>query len=139
MVTDLYSEKGWVNTWYDHTDNVIYVKWYNYTSRIHLRRSCEMQIEAMRTYGATVIIADASEAIGVPYPQDQEWLITHLYPKTLELGLKAIISILPKNRIAKLGAKTWNDSGKKNGLNYIEVENLDEAKHFLKGLTSHSV
>lgn len=138
MITDLYTKEGWVKTWYDHTSEVIYVKWFNFTSRIHLRKSCEMQLEAMRKYHATVIIADASEAIGVPYPQDQEWFITNLYPESLQLGLSAIISILPVNLIAKSGARTWNDNGIKNGLNYIEVSSLEEAHAALQALRSVS-
>jgi hypothetical protein len=134
MITDLYSEKDWVKTWYDHTNEVIYVKWFDFTSRVHLRKSCEMQLEAMRRFRATVIIADASEAIGVPYPQDQEWFISNLYPESLRLGLSAIISILPINLIAKSGARTWNDNGKKNGLNYIEVDNIEEAHAALQAL-----
>jgi hypothetical protein len=129
---DLYSEKGWVETWYDADLGVIRVKWYNYTSRIHLRKSCEMQLEAMKLYKASVIIADAGEAIGVPYPQDQDWFITNLYPKSIEYGLKIIITIAPKNPIARSGAKTWNSNGKRNGINYVEVETMEEAFHQLK-------
>ncbi|MES2678683.1 MAG: hypothetical protein V4635_02305 [Bacteroidota bacterium] len=134
MTTELYTEKGWVRTWFDHDSNVIHVKWYNYTSRVHLRKSCEMQLEAMRKYKATIIIADASDAIGIPFPQDQEWFATTLYPRSRELGLAAIISILPKNVIARSGAKTWNDTGRKNGLVYIEVNSEEEAKLTLQQL-----
>jgi hypothetical protein len=136
MIEDLYTEKGWVKTWYNHTENIVQVKWYNYTSRVHLRKSCEMQLQAMEKYGATIIIADASDAIGIPYPQDQEWFKTNLYPRSLALGLQAIICILPLNMIAKSGAKTWNDNGRKSGLMYVEVQSLEEAFSELKNVRS---
>jgi hypothetical protein len=128
MNEELYSEKGWVETLYDGSKGVIRVKWFNYTSRVHVRRACEAQLEAMQKYKATIIVSDAFSAIGIPYPQDQEWFIEHLYPRTLELGLQAVISILPKNPIARSGTKTWNDTAKKSGLPYIEVNSLEEAE-----------
>jgi len=131
LKTDLYSFDGWVKTWHDSEDNVIRVKWFNYTSRVHVRKSCEAQLEAMVKYNTTVIVADASEATGHPYPQDQEWFVKNLYPKSLELGLRVIISVLPKNIIARSGAQTWNNTAKNSGLNYIEVYTTEEAERAL--------
>ncbi|MES2760865.1 MAG: hypothetical protein V4677_01610 [Bacteroidota bacterium] len=132
MQVKLYNVDNWVDTWYDTDMQIVFVKWFNFTSGIHVRKSCEAQLEALKKFKATIIIADASQAIGMPYPEDQDWFESTLYPESKRLGLKLIISIMPKNTIAKIGARNWNNSGTDSGLNYIEVDSMDKALLYLK-------
>lgn len=131
MITDLYSVDGWVRTWLNHDHNIIFAKWFNFTSMIHVKGSCEMQLKILEKYKVKTIIADASEAIGIPYPEVQEWFAKTLYPESRKFGLDTLVTILPLNSIAKLGTRDWKNTTNF-GINYVEVSSIDEAYKYLK-------
>lgn len=56
------------------------------------------------------MIVDVSEAKGVPSDADQTWLVESVFPQYQHYGLQALVTVLPKSAVAKLGAQRWKHS-----------------------------
>ncbi|MES2678684.1 MAG: hypothetical protein V4635_02310 [Bacteroidota bacterium] len=137
-ITSLYFAEDWIDSWYDHTNKVIVTTWFNLSTNIHYRKSYLAKLEAAKNYRPRALIIDTSRAFGVPYPEDQRWLITTVFPEAKKLDLECIINIFPKNSIAKTGVKTMLDFGKKFNLPIIEKASLEDALDFLKSNQQNS-
>src|SRR4051812_21210223 len=72
-ITSLYFAEDWVDSWYDHTDKVIVMTWFNLSNNIHYRQSYLAQLEASRKYQPRALIIDTSKAHGLVHPDDHEW------------------------------------------------------------------
>jgi hypothetical protein len=131
-ISSLYSAESWVDTRYYHDKKIIVVKWYNYTTAIHVRKSLEAQIKAMEEYGAIAVIVDSSVAVGVPYPEDYQWFTTTLYPECKRLGLEIVLNIFPKNAIARIASKNWQALGAKFDLRFIEMPDVETSFRFME-------
>jgi hypothetical protein len=127
MVTEIYCAEGLVDNYYNHDVEAVIVEWKNLTTNTHFRNSCEAQITALEKYEAGILIIDTSHAVGMPYPEDQKWLIDVLYPRIRKLNFHLIINVLPLNQIAKIGVNTWMSSGNENNIQFIEVATIKEA------------
>lgn len=131
-ITSLYFAEDWVDSWYDHTNNVIVTTWFNLSTDIHYRKSYEVLLEAAKHYKPRALIVDTSNAFGVPYPEDQKWLTTTMLPEAKKLNMEFIINIFPKNSITKVAVKNIINSGKKTDFFIIEMQTLEEAYDFIK-------
>jgi hypothetical protein len=134
MKTNIYNEEGWVDTWYESINNTVVSKWYKFTTPIHVRKSCEAQMKAVEQYKVKAAIVDSSQAEGVPYLEDQKWFEDVLFPKFQILGVKAVITVLPNNALTRLGVKTWLNTGKKFGMEFIEVATYEDANKYVIGI-----
>jgi hypothetical protein len=63
---------------------------------------------------------------------DQKWFGDYLFPNMQKAGIKAIITVLPKDALAKLGAKTWNKTGNMFDIDFYEVSSRAEAENQAK-------
>jgi hypothetical protein len=131
-ISSLYFAEDWVDSWYDHTNDVIVTTWFNLSTKVHYRKSYQVQLEAAKKYGPKALIIDTSRAFGVPHPEDHKWLVNTVFPEAKKLNLQFIINIFPRNSIAKTGVKTVIDSGKKHEFNILQMPTLDDAYSFLK-------
>ncbi|MES2760866.1 MAG: hypothetical protein V4677_01615 [Bacteroidota bacterium] len=127
MITDIYSIDNIVKTYFDDEINAVVVVWQKLTTNEHFQKSCEAQLTAMEKHNTGLLIIDTSETIGIPYPEDQEWLVNVLYPRIKKIKHHLLINILPENQISKIGVKTWTNSCKKNTINFTEVFTMGEA------------
>jgi len=129
MKTMLYEAHGFGNAWYESSNNCIYAHWDNMLTSIHMRPSCEAQLQAAIKYKAKAVIIDTSISKGTPVLNDQKWFGDYLFPNMQKAGIKAIITVLPKDALAKLGAKSWNKTGSLFNMDFIEVGTLMEAEN----------
>ena len=128
----LYSAEGFTLQTYDDELNVIFATWWNYTTKVHVRKALEAQLNAMEEFGARVIIADSQDAIGIPYPEDREWFQEVLYPECKRLGLEVVVCVVAKNTIARLGTREWKYIELTFGIKYVEVNSMEEAMQYLE-------
>jgi hypothetical protein len=131
-ITSLYFAEDWVDSWYDHTDNIVVTTWFNFSTSIHYRKSYEVQLEAAKNYRPRALIVDTSNAFGIPYPEDHKWLTTTIFPEAKKLNMEFIINIFPKNSITKMAVKSVINSGEKSDLRIIEMPTLEDAYNFIK-------
>mgnify|MGYP000930798166 CR=1 FL=1 len=132
MKTMLYDAPGFGSAWYESSNNCIYAYWENMLTQKHMRPSCEAQLEAVKKYGAKAVIIDTSDSKGTPMVDDQKWFGEYLFPNMQKAGIKAIITVLPKDALAKLGAKTWNKTGNMFDIDFFEVNSRAEAENQAK-------
>ena len=128
MKTDLYNAEGYVNAWYDSSNQIIVAKWYKMTTKDHVRPSCEAQLQKAKSAPVKCVVVDTSDAIGTPFPEDQKWFGEYLFPNMQANGVKAIITVLPKNALTKLGTKTWTKTGTQFNMDFLEVASLEDAE-----------
>jgi hypothetical protein len=131
-ITSLYFAEDWVDTWYDHSNNVIVTTWFNLSTNIHYRKSYLTSLRAAKKFHPKALIIDTSKAFGVPYPEDHKWLISTIFPQAKKLQLQFIINVFPKNLIAKSGVKSIIDYGKKFSFNIIDMPSFELAYDFIK-------
>lgn len=131
-VTSLYFVEDWIDSWYDHNNNVIVTTWFNLSTKVHYRSSYLAQLEAAKKYKPKALIIDTSKAFGVPHPEDQKWLISSVFPEAEKLKLKFIINIFPTNSIARTGVKTMIDHSKAFNFNTIIMPSFEEAFSFIQ-------
>lgn len=132
MKTPLYNAPGYGSAWYESTNQCIYAQWENMLTKEHMRPSCEAQLKAAAQYKAKAVIIDSSNSKGLPVPEDQKWFGDYLFPNMQKAGIKAIITVLPKDALAKLGAKTWIKTGSMFGIDFLEVGSVPEAENQAK-------
>ena len=64
----------------------------------------------------------------VPEP----WFGTYLFPKLQAAGIKAIITIVPSDALAKLTARQWTRTGEQFGVEFIDTATLQTARQLAK-------
>ena len=120
-----YSADGFVEA--SEKDKIITVRWEKlYNSNI-TKECCLAQLEKVKK-GAKVIIVDSANATGKPLQDVQDWFGESLFPQYQEHGLKAIITVVPKNPITKFGARQWNSVGAPFGFDMFETNSLIMAR-----------
>jgi hypothetical protein len=132
MKTILYDAPGFCHTWYESSNGCIYAKWENMLTSKHMRPNCEEQLQAAIKFKAKAVIIDTSQSKGTPLVDDQKWFGEYLFPNMQKAGIKAIITVLPKDALAKLGAKSWNKTGSMFEIDFIEVGSVAEAENQAK-------
>ena len=124
----LYDAPGYGNAWFESSNNCIYAHWDNMLTSKHMRPCCEAQLQAAIKNNAKAVIIDTASAKGTPVLDDQKWFGDYLFPNLRKAGIKVIITVLPKDALAKLGAKAWNKTGTMFDMDFIEVGSLAEAE-----------
>ena len=102
--------------------------WETFIGHRHLRPSIEAQVAHVRDHGARFVVVDVSGAKGVPSDEDQAWFAETVFPQYKTHGLAALVTVLPKSAITKLGASRWNRSASGFGFELAEVASLDDAR-----------
>lgn len=80
-------------------------------------------------------VADTSEASLALTPEALGWWRSEWVPKMQAAGIKAILTILPKNYISLYSTKDWHSAEYKNII-LQNVKNLEEAELLVKKLSS---
>ena len=132
MTKKLYHQPNIVETVYEPDTKSIIAAWQNLGPHDYLRPCTEAQLKCARQDDAKVVIVDTSKAKGVLKQEDQEWFGTYLFPKLQAAGIKAIITIVPSDALAKLTARQWTRTGQQFGVEFIDTATLQTARQLAK-------
>jgi hypothetical protein len=77
--------------------------------------------------GARYLVIDVGECRGVPAPEDQAWFGEVVFPDFQRDGLKAIINVVPKSGVARLGASRWQRSASRFGFDTFDTSDVAAA------------
>lgn len=132
MRSILYYAESCVDSWYDHEANAIIAKWFDLTTKIHMIKAIEIHLETIEKYKPVAAICDFGEARGIPYPEVHEWVKNTLFTEAQKRGIRYVINILPKNPIARIGIKNWQDLGQECHFNMLDASSVEEALEYVK-------
>lgn len=139
MSKDIYTVQGFVETIYDPTIKTIIVTWKNLGPHNYLRPCLEAQVECVREDGAKVILVNTATAKGVLSQVDQSWLATDVFPVYEEHGVKAVITVVPKQVFAKLAARQWQKTGRQFGVDFVDTGSYEAALELAKKYVSGDI
>ena len=129
----IYQKEGFVEA--NLLNKIITVRWQKLFNAAIVKDCCEAQMEKVKE-GAKVIIVDTTNSVGKPSEEMQNWIGSDLFPTFNTEGLKAIITVMPKNLITKQGAKQWITTGTPFGFEMFETSSLILARKKARELIS---
>jgi hypothetical protein len=121
----VYQAKDCCRTTYDPESRIMVATWWNMT-REHIRPNLERQMEQVRA-GALYLVIDVGDSRGVPPPEDQAWFGDTVFPAYRAAGLKAMINVVPKSGVARLGASRWQRTASQFGFDTFDTSDLQAA------------
>lgn len=121
-----YQKEGFVEA--NVLDQIITVRWQKLFNSAIIKECCEAQLQKVIEEGAKIIVVDTTNSVGKPSEENQSWFGTHLFPAFNTHGLKALITVMPKNRLAKQGADQWQKTGAPFGFDIFETTSLIMAR-----------
>ncbi len=128
----LYTQPNIVKVIYNSETKTIIARWDNLGPHDYTQRCTQAQLACVQRDRARVIIVDTSQAKGVLNLTDQEWFRTYLFPALEKAGLRAIITIIPREAVTKLSTQRWKRTGQQVGIEFIEVANFEIACEIAK-------
>lgn len=128
----LYAVDGIVEAVFDPSMNCIIVTWTDLGPHEYVQPCLESQIACVKTDGAKVIIVDTADSMGELTPEQQSWLGTHAFPAFQRYGLKAVITVIPKDEQSRMAANQWQITGSGFGFDFVEVATLKVAQNLAK-------
>jgi len=123
---NIYSREGYVETLLN--DGIITVRWKKMFNSTIIRESCEAQLAKVKEGKAKVIVADVVNASGKPSDEMQNYFSKELFPAYQQHGLKALITVKPKNPLTAAAAERWQMAGKPFGFDMFETNSLIMAR-----------
>ena len=121
-----YEEAGIVLAQADGTTRTLLVRWDDLGPHDYIRPCCEAQIREVQG-GARFLILDTSESTGAISQDDQAWLGESLFPRLAEAGLEAIVTVVPRNAMAKLSSRGWARTASPFGFDMFEAASEEDA------------
>ena len=100
-----------------------------------MRRCIDAEIDCTWKNKVKVLVVDTSQATGVFSQEDQQWLAEYAIPELAKAGLKAVITVLPKNANTLLATKRWKLNGSQSGTDYLEADSIQTAFEVAKQYT----
>jgi hypothetical protein len=140
MIIDVYHAEGYVTSWIDDEKKIMVVKTLNLNLCHHAKTLFAANLRALEEFKPKHIILDKSMAVGLQDPKEEEtWLRTTLFPEYKKRGLQRVITIFPRNHIARFGTNNWLNIGKEFGFEFIEMPCLEEAFLYIKNIQKSPV
>ena len=121
----LYQAKDTCRTTYDPASRIMVATWWN-MDHDHIRPNLERQMEQVKA-GARYLIIDVGECRGVPAPEDQAWFGDTVFPSYRDHGLKAMINVVPRSGVARLGANRWQRTATRFGFDTFDTSDVAAA------------
>lgn len=139
MSKNIYTKEGIVETIYDPSIQTIIVTWINLGPHNYLRPCLEAQVECVRNDGAKIILVNTAKAKGVLSQVDQTWLATDVFPVYEEYGVKAVITVIPRQIFAQLAARQWQKTGRQFGVDFVDTGSYEDALELAKKYVSGDI
>jgi hypothetical protein len=124
-VTLVYEAQGICRTTYDPASRIMVATWWDMRPE-HIRPNLERQMAQVEA-GARFLVIDVSETRGVPSPEHQAWFGDTVFPSYRRHGLKAMINLVPKSGMARLGANRWQRTASRFGFDTFDASDLAAA------------
>ena len=132
----IFLEKPYLKIKYYPEKGYILFKWHRFNITLsQMKIAHKKALKIAEETKCFYYIADTSEAELTLTPEVIGWWRTEWVPKLLEAGIKAILTIMPKNFLAKYSTDAWHLADYKNII-MKNFENLEKAEKFLKKITS---
>jgi hypothetical protein len=121
----IYQARDVCLTTYDPESRILVATWWS-MAHDHIRPNLERQMEQVAA-GARYLVIDVAECRGVPAPEDQAWFGDTVFPAYRAAGLKAMINVVPKSGVARLGANRWQRTASQFGFDTFDTSDLPAA------------
>jgi hypothetical protein len=121
----LYEAPEICRTTYDPASRILVATWWN-MAQPHIRPNLSRQMEQVSA-GACYLVIDVGEARGVPSPEDQSWFAEVVFPAYRKGGLKAMVNVVPRSGVARLGANRWQRTASQFGFDTFDSSDLSAA------------
>jgi hypothetical protein len=112
-------------TTYDSESRIMVATWWNMVHE-HIRPNLERQMAQVKA-GARYLVIDVGESHGVPTPEDQTWFGEVVFPAYRRDGLKAMVNVVPKSGVARLGANRWQRTASQFGFDTFDTSDVAAA------------
>jgi hypothetical protein len=125
----LYQAHDVCRTTYDPESRIMVATWWNMVHE-HIQPNLERQMAQVKA-GARYLVIDVGECRGVPAPDDQAWFGEVVFPSYQRDGLKAMINVVPRSGVARLGANRWQRSASRFGFDTFDTSDVTAALELL--------
>jgi hypothetical protein len=112
-------------TTYDPASRIIVATWWIMVHE-HIRPNLERQMALVKD-GARFLVIDVGDCRGVPAPEDQAWFGEVVFPAYRRDGLLAMINVVPKSGVARLGANRWQRTASLAGFETFDTSDVQAA------------
>lgn len=129
--TVVYDAPGEVVVTHDRAASEIVVVWTQFAPGPTFKESLDVQADIVERGEARFIVVDTSTTRGTPSREDQEYLITSVFPRYKAVGLKAIVTVVPNNALTRMGANRWKASGSDFGFAMYDAASVEDAHSLL--------
>jgi len=121
----VYQASGICRTTYDPESRIMVATWW---TMVHdqIRPNLERQMAQVRA-GARYLVIDVGECHGVPEAEDQTWFGEVVFPAYRRDGLRAVINVVPKSGVARLGANRWQRTAVQAGFDTFDTSDVAAA------------
>jgi hypothetical protein len=121
----IYEAKEICRTTYDPASRIIVATWWNMVHE-HIRPNLERQMAQVKA-GARYLVIDVGDCRGVPAPDDQAWFGDEVFPAYRRDGLRAMINVVPRSGVARLGANRWQRTASLAGFQTFDTSDVSAA------------
>jgi len=125
----LYQATDICRTTYDPASQIMVAAWWTMDHE-HIRPNLTRQMDQVRA-GVRYLIIDVCDCRGVPTPEDQAWFGDTVFPAYRDAGLKAMINVVPRSGVARLGANRWQRTATRFGFDTFDTSDLAAALDLL--------
>lgn len=121
----LYQANDICLTTYDPASRIMVATWWTMAHE-HIRPNLARQMDQVKA-GARYLIIDVGECQGVPSPEEQAWFGDTVFPTYRAGGLKAMINVVPRSGVTRLGASRWQRSASRFGFDTFDTSDVAAA------------
>ena len=121
----LYQAKDVCRTTYDPASGIMVATWW-IMDHAQIRPNLLAQMAQVKA-GARYLIIDVGDCRGVPSAADQAWFGEVVFPAYRRDGLKALINVVPKSGVARLGASRWQRTASRFGFDTFDTSDVAAA------------
>ena len=94
----------------ERNDTVLTIYWDDFGTDKLVKECCQAQLQQVKQ-GAQIFIVDTSHVSGGIRPETSQWVQDTIFPALESAGLKAIITVLSKDALARLTTRLWKNAG----------------------------
>jgi len=125
----VYQASDICRTTYDPASRIMVATWWVMDHQ-HIRPNLERQM-AQVAAGARFLVIDVGECHGVPTAEDQAWFGEVVFPAYRRDGLRALINVVPKSGVTRLGANRWQRTASQSGVDTFDTSDVAAALDLL--------
>lgn len=125
----LYEAADVCRTTYDPASRILVATWWR-MEHAQLQPNLERQMEQVQA-GARYLIIDVGDCVGAPTAAEQAWFVGTVFPSYRAGGLVALINVVPKSGVARLGASRWQRSASRFGFDTFDTSDVQTALDLL--------